>query len=185
MGSFAVYGQQHQLGLRIGEPFSITYKTYLNEVYSAEAMIGRGSPNNSRYYRRSFENNRPLSSAIYNGHSVSDAFALNLRMAYNESLNGEFDIAEGELLGYGGIGLQLRNVQVDYTYQTPNGTENLPVSTESRSNIDIGPEAFGGAEYVFQDYPVAVFTELGLFLELMNRFGHLKIQGGIGARYLF
>ncbi len=110
---------------------------------------------------------------------------MNLRLAYNESLNGEFDIAEGELLGYGGVGLQLRNVQADYTYQTPSGTENLPVSTISRSNIDIGPEAFAGAEYIFQDYPVAVFAELGLFLELMNRFGHLKIQGGVGARYLF
>jgi hypothetical protein len=185
MGSFAVHGQQHQLGLRVGEPISITYKTYLNKVYSAEALIGRGSPNNSRYYRRSFENNRPLSSAIYNGHSVSDAFSLNLRLAYNENLNAEFDIAEGELLGYGGLGIQLRNVQADYTYQIPSGTDNLPVRTTSRSNIDFGPEAFAGAEYIFRDYPVAVFAELGLFLELLDRFGHLKIQGGIGARYLF
>ncbi|MEX0882527.1 MAG: hypothetical protein WDZ72_03545, partial [Cyclobacteriaceae bacterium] len=170
---------------RIGEPLSITYKTYIKKDISAEAMIGRGGPNSIQYYRRAFENNRPLSSAIYNSQSASNALSLNLRLAYHQNYNSEFNISEGLLLGYGGVGLQMRSVEVTYYYHTPTGSETLPVSTETRNNIDFGPEAFIGTEYLFQDLPISAFAEFGFFLELMDRLGHLKIQGGIGVRYLF
>ncbi|MEX2564375.1 MAG: hypothetical protein WD431_00360 [Cyclobacteriaceae bacterium] len=183
--SMATYAQSDQIGLRIGEPLSITYKTYIKKDISAEAMIGRGGPNSIQYYRRAFENNRPLSSAIYNSQSASNALSLNLRLAYHQNYNSEFNISEGLLLGYGGVGLQMRSVEVTYYYHTPTGSETLPVSTETRNNIDFGPEAFIGTEYLFQDLPISAFAEFGFFLELMDRLGHLKIQGGIGVRYLF
>lgn len=177
--------QEHQIGLRLGEPSSITYKTYLDEHFSVEGMIGRGSPNSTPYYRRAFENNKPLSSAVYSGHSVSDAFSLNARIAYNEDISSEFDISEGTLLAYVGAGAQLRSARVDYAYFTPSSGDLPLMRVESRTNIDIGPEGYIGSEYIFQDLPLSIFAEVGLFLELLDRPGHIKLQGGLGARYLF
>lgn len=179
------YSQEHQLGLRIGEPFAITYKTDLDNRFSVEGLVGRGSSNSTQYYRRSFENNKPLSSAIYNGHSSSDAFSLSARVAYNEDITSEFNITEGTLLAYAGVGAQLRTVRVNYVYFTPNPTDQIVYQNESRSNLDLGPEGYIGAEYLFQDLPISTFAEIGLFLELVDRPGHLKLQGAIGVRYLF
>jgi hypothetical protein len=182
---FFGFAQEHQIGLRLGEPFSITYKTYLDEHFSVEGLIGRGSPNSTSYYRRAFENNRPLSSAVYSGHSVSDAFSLHARVAYNEDISSEFDISEGTLLAYVGVGAQIRSATVDYAYFTPSAGGQPVMRSESRNNIDFGPEGYIGTEYIFQDLPLSIFAEVGLFIELVDRPGHIKLQGGLGARYLF
>lgn len=185
LGPFYAAAQQHQVGLRLGEPFAVTYKTDLDNRFSVEGMIGRGSPNSTAYYRRAFENNRPLSSAVYHGHSTSDAFSLNLRIAYNEDITSEFDITQGALIAYVGAGAQLRSVRANYVYFTPNPAEEVVYRNESRTNIDFGPEGYLGSEYIFEDLPISVFGEVGLFLELVDRPGHLKLQGAIGVRYLF
>lgn len=179
------YSQEHHLGLRIGEPLSITYKTYLNEQFSLEGMIGSAGANSGQYYRRTFDNNKPSPGAIYTGHSSSNGFSLNLRGAYNEDISAEFDIVEGELYAYGGAGIQLRSVRVDYIYTNAAGSNSLIPLNETRTNIDFGPEGFIGSEYFFEDLPLSAFAEVGLFMELLDRPGHIRLQGGIGARYLF
>src|SRR5680860_577311 len=110
------YSQEHHLGIRIGEPLSITYKTFLSEKFSAEGMIGSAGANSGQYYRRAFENNRPFSATTYSSQSVSNGFSLNFRGAYHENISVEFDIVEGALYAYGGAGLQLRSVRVHYVY---------------------------------------------------------------------
>jgi hypothetical protein len=179
------YSQEHHLGLRIGEPLSVTYKTYLNEQFSLEAMIGSAGANSGQYYRRKFDSNKPTPGAIYTGHSSSNGFSLHLRGAYNEDISAEFDIVEGELYAYGGAGLQLRSVRIDYIYTNGAGSNAFIPLNESRTNIDLGPEGFIGSEYFFEDLPLSAFAELGLFMELLDRPGHIRLQGGIGARYLF
>ncbi|WP_092177861.1 hypothetical protein [Cyclobacterium xiamenense] len=182
---FSAFAQEYELGLRLGEPYGITFKTALFDDYSLEAIIGRGSPNSGSYYRRSFENNPPLSSAIYEGQQVAGAFSAQARMAYEQSLNAEFDIAEGNLVGYAGAGVQVRSTTVTYFYRTPAAGEAGASRSESRRNADVGPEGFIGSAYYFEDVPLGIFAELGLFMELLDRFGHLKVQGAIGARYAF
>lgn len=181
---FFAYSQEHHLGLRIGEPLSITYKTYLDEQFSLEAMIGSAGANSGQYYRRSFDNNRPFPAAIYGGHSSSNGFSLNLRGAYNEEISAEFDIAEGALFAYGGAGLQIRSVRVNYVYTDGVRSAYVPLN-ETRTNIDFGPEGFVGSEYFFEDLPLSAFAEVGLFLEILDRPGNLRLQGGLGARYIF
>jgi hypothetical protein len=185
MGPLAALAQQHHLGIRAGEPFAITYKTFLDDRFSAEAMVGRGGPNSTQYYRRAFENSRPVSSAIYTGQSTSDALSLHARLAYNEDISSEFNITEGQLFGYAGVGAMLRSVRVNYVYHTPSPTTEGQFRNDHRTNIDFGPEAFIGSEYYFEDFPVSVFAEVGMFLEVVDRPGHIKLLGGIGARYLF
>ena len=178
------YGQEHHLGIRIGEPLSITYKTFLNERFSVEGLIGSAGANSGAYYRRSFENNKPFPAALYNSHSSANGFSINARGAYNEDISAEFDIVQGELYAYAGAGVQLRTVRVDYVYRNGVASSN-DILYETRTNIDFGPEAFVGSEYYFEDLPLSVFAEIGLFLEILDRPGHFRLQGGLGARYLF
>lgn len=178
------HSQEHHLGIRIGEPLSVTYKTFLSEKYFIEGMIGSAGANSGQYYRRAFDNNKPFPSAIFAAHSASNAFSLNVRGAYNENISAEFDIVEGALFAYGGAGLQLRSVRVHYVYSDGGSSSNF-APNETRTNMDFGPEGFIGSEYFFEDLPLSVFAEVGLFLEILDRPGHLRLQGGVGARYLF
>ncbi|MCU0401506.1 MAG: hypothetical protein MUE75_10950 [Algoriphagus sp.] len=173
--------QERGAGIRLGEPFSLTYKDFLDDYLSFEVMVGGGSVNGKDYYKRSFENNPPSSDAFYLSHSASRGVALNFRMALHEDITDMFEITQGYLLGYAGAGVQLRTTQVSYAYQPGMLTA---VLSEDRTNLDIGPEGFAGAEYYFDEAPISVFAEVGVFLELIDRI-NFKGQGGIGVRYLF
>ncbi|SEF91062.1 hypothetical protein [Algoriphagus boritolerans] len=178
---FLGFSQERGVGIRLGEPFSITYKDFLEDYLSYEVMVGSGGVNGSNYYQRSFENNPPNSNAFYLSHAASRGVNLNFRMALHEDITDTFEITEGYLLGYAGAGVQLRTTRVNYAYQP--GLQTV-VLTEERTNLDIGPEAFAGAEYYFDETPISVFVEVGMFLELIDRI-NVKGQGGIGVRYLF
>jgi hypothetical protein len=107
-------------------------------------------------------------------------------MAAHTDITDSFELEEGTLLGYAGLGAQLRTTQVSYLYGTFANTMNppKPFETDTRTNGDFGPEFFIGADYYFDSNPFAVFVEAGIFTELIDR-AHLKGQGGIGIRYLF
>jgi hypothetical protein len=175
--------QEQGIGLRFGEPFSVTFKTFLDDQISLEGMIGSAGPNSAQYYQRAFDRNRPSTNAFYVSHSTSSSISVNFRSAYHEDFTSELGIEQGYILGYAGAGLQLRSVNVDYTYTDTSISPDL--LRESRTNVDFGADLFGGAEYYFDSAPISVFAEVGLFLELLDSFGHIKFQGGIGVRYLF
>lgn len=175
--------QESSVGLRLGDPLSLSYRTFLDDRISIEAMIGRGGLNGPQYYRRIFENNPPTPDSFYLGHSVTGNLALNFRGAIHEDLSDEIGITEGRLIGFLGAGIQMRTNTLDFSYS--NATMPPVPLMERRTNFDLGPEAFGGGEYYFQDLPMSVFLEVGVFLELLDRFGHLRLQGAIGVRYLF
>ncbi len=179
------FAQERGIGLRIGEPISVTYKDFIEDHLSYEVMIGAAGVNGSDYYRKDFESNLPSSNAFYQGHSVSKGISINARMALNEDITDVFDIGQGYLLGYAGAGIQIRTTKVDYSYvQNPSGSGSQLLLHDNRTNFDLGPEAFGGAEYYFDNTPISVFAEVGLFLELIDRI-NVKGQGGVGIRYLF
>jgi hypothetical protein len=181
---FLSFAQEDGIGLRLGEPLSITYKKFLDDNIAIEGMFGAAGANSAQYYQRSFENNRPSANAFYASHSTSNILSFNLRGAYHEDITDDLNIDQGYILGYFGVGAQLRTAQVDYAFTDSSINPNA-VFRETRSNIDFGPEVFGGAEYYFDELPMSVFAELGLFMELLDRFGHLRFQGGIGVRYIF
>lgn len=178
------FAQEMGAGIRLGEPLSLTYKDFIEDYLSYEVMIGGAGVNGSDYYRKAFESNPPSSNAFYQGHSAGRGVSINFRMALHEDITDVFEITEGYLLGYGGAGVQFRTTNLDYTYlqSSPGSPETF--LREERTNIDIGPEVFAGAEYYFDETPISVFVEIGVFLELIDRI-NLKGQGGIGVRYLF
>jgi hypothetical protein len=176
--------QERGAGLRLGEPFSLTYKDFIEDYLSYEVMLGSGGINSSEYYRKDFESNPPASNAFYVGHSASRGVSINFRMALHQDITDVFEINQGYLLGYAGAGVQIRSTNVDYSYVTNSIGGNQQSLSEERSNFDFGPEAFAGAEYYLSETPISIFAEFGLFLELIDRI-NIKGQGGIGVRYLF
>jgi hypothetical protein len=179
-----VHAQESGLGIRLGEPLSITYKHFLDDRISIEGMFGRAGANSVNYYQRSFDNRRPNPNAFYAGHAISSPLSVQVRMAIHEDITDFLDISQGYLLGYAGVGAQIRSVNVSYNYTVPVST-GTAIFRDSRKNIDFGPEIFTGMEYYFDELPINIFTEVGLFMELIDRFAHLRIQGGIGIRYIF
>lgn len=184
LSPFLSFAQERGAGIRLGEPLSLTYKDFIEDYLSYEIMLGGAGANGSDYYRKDFESNPPSSNAFYQSHAAKRGISINARLALHEDITDVFEITQGYLLGYGGAGLQLRTSNVDYTYfqSNPGGPETL--RREKRSNFDLGPEVFAGTEYYFDETPISVFVEVGMFLELIDRF-NLKGQGGIGIRYLF
>lgn len=177
--------QERGAGIRLGEPFSLTYKDFFDDYFSFEIMLGSGGINGTRYFQQDFDNNPPMSNAFYIGHNADKGASINIRSAYHEDITDLFDIEQGYILAYGGIGAQLRTTQVTYLYYANQIGNGSPTLSEKRSNVDFGPEAFAGAEYYFDEVPLSVFGELGFFMELLDRLGHIKGQGGIGVRYIF
>lgn len=178
--------QERGLGLRFGEPFSISYKDFVKDYLSYEVLVGSGSINRGAYFQKSFDRRPPSSSATLVSLEGTRGVAVSFRMALHTDLTEAFQLEEGYLLGYAGLGTQLRTTQVNYQYTTVrNSIDNLIVlQTENRTNGDLGPEAFVGVEYYFDPVPFSVVVEAGVFTELIDR-AHLKGQGGIGIRYLF
>ena len=176
--------QERGAGVRLGEPVSLTYKDFIEDYLSYEIMLGGGGVNGSDYYRKDFESNLPASNAFYLGHSASRGVSVSFRMALHEDITDIFEITEGYLLGYAGVGVQLRSTNLEYSYVLNSNNPNQPIQLEERTNFDLGPEVFAGAEYYFDETPISVFAEIGIFLELIDRI-NLKGQGGIGVRYLF
>lgn len=177
------FAQERGVGIRLGEPLSITYKDFISEYISIEGMIGVAGINGASYYQKDFESNLPESNAFYISHNAQRGVSFNVRGAYHEDITDVFGITEGYLLAYGGAGIQLRTTKVTYAYA--DGQTSSLAKNDSRTNVDFGPEAFVGVEYYFDDVPISIFGEAGFFLELIDRIGNIKGQGGIGVRYIF
>ncbi len=178
--------QERGLGLRFGDPFSIAYKDFFREYLSYEILVGSGSINSDKYFQRSFDLRPPSSDARVVSLTGTRGVALSFRLAAHTDMTDAFELEEGYLLGYAGLGAQFRTTQVNYKYTTISDSIDYlkALQIENRTNGDLGPEAFVGAEYYFDPVPFSVFVEAGVFTELIDR-AHLKGQGGIGIRYLF
>ena len=178
--------QERGIGIRLGDPFSLTYKDFVRDYISYELSLGSGSINSENYFKKSFDRRPPSPSALLASVSAAKGISLAFRMAAHTDITDSFELEEGTLLGYLGLGAQLRTTQVSYVYGAIDNTMNppKPFETDTRTNGDFGPEFFIGADYYFDSIPFAVFVETGLFLEIIDR-QHLKGQGGLGIRYLF
>ena len=179
--------QERGAGIRFGEPFSLTYKDFIEDYFSFELMLGSGGVNSSNYYKRSFDKNPPTSDAVLMTYSVNRGASINGRLALHEDITDRFEITEGSLLAYAGVGVQLRTTHVTYAYLREKVNPNPGAAIllmDERSNVDGGPEAFAGAEFYFDKIPISVFAETGIFLELIDRV-NFRGLGGVGVRYLF
>jgi hypothetical protein len=176
-GAFA----QHQgIGVRLGDPMGLTYKMYFRDKKAIEFGLGSASPGWHRnYYEKSFEARDQYKDSRYRSHSVQSTIYLQGRYLLHHDIHIEG--MEGKLDWYWGVGGLLKFSKVKYRFQN---VENALVESDTRNDVDFGPEGIGGMEYEFQDVPVTIFGEVSLMLELVDR-PTLRPFAGIGARYNF
>jgi hypothetical protein len=172
---------QHQgIGLRLGEPFGITYKRYLPGNAAVEFGIGTAPKDWSKnYYSNSFENRYEDDDEV--SHKVRNVLYLQGRYLFHNPINA--DGIEGKFNWYWGPGVVLKSARVEYRYRQEIPTTNQ-VLERKRTDTDFGPEIIGGVEYTFEDAPVSIFAEMSLFLELTDRTT-FRLLGGVGARFNF
>lgn len=176
------HAQKHAIGLRLGDPMAVTYKNYLSKTQSVEFILGSAPTNwHWGYYQNSFEHYSQFDNERYISHEVLSTLYLQGRYLLNYDI--QIDGMIGKLDWYWGLGALLKVANVRYTFQDFSG--NLPVESETKYDIDLGPEGIIGLEYKFEDVPISVFGETSLVIELLDRPGAIRVFGAAGVRYNF
>ena len=180
--SFFAKAQTYQrydagIGLRIGDPFGLTYKYYMPRATAFEINFGSTSSGfYSDYYQAIFDDISQFEEFQYAGHQVNYALDLQGRLLFHNDFPEDIDGLEW----YYGFGAQMRLSGIKYRYITSEGT-----TSENYTDIGLGPDGIIGAEYIIPDVPLTAFIDVNLFVELINNPFRFQFQGGIGIRYDF
>lgn len=167
------------LGVKLGDPFAVTYKLYPSRHWAFAADVGMTSTGlYNDYYKGEFKNYSPFDTVHYLSHKVSGDLFIETKFLYQWDVE---KISKG-LQVYAGVGWQWRNTSIKYNYADPTGTK-YGVITKSR--FTYGPVLILGFEYAYFTWPVSAFIEVELFTDNMTDPGYHRFQGGVGLRYVF
>ena len=175
------------IGVKLGDPFAITYKYYPNKHWGVVLDFGKSASGlYSRYYSEMFTDyTNPDTidlgeSVSYYSHKVKSDWVGELKLLYH--IDAE-KISPG-LQGYAGIGWELRTLAISYDYQVQNGPENQ-INSLDRNRFTQGLNTTIGIEYSYFKLPISAFMELEYYIDVMKDPGWRKLQGGAGLRYVF
>lgn len=197
--STIAYGQEDQeaknpigIGVRVGDFNGITAQYFITKARISFGLdVGRSYFLFGDDYQARFSNYAEEEGIEYVNYDPKET---------NEgpSLAFKFDICKYGNIGkvphfcwYGGTGFQIRHFTLDHGYQVEKTALN---STQIRyddvvikdvSHISYGIDFILGSEYVFQEFPMSVFSDLTLFLEAGELSGQFMGQLGLGARVHF
>lgn len=181
----------HGLGIKLGDPFALTYKFYANKNFSFVADFGKAASGlYNRYYREAFDD-----IVVRDTFSTSEAYIIPITHKVNSDFVGELkflyhidatSITPGLQLYVGG-GWEWKSTRITYDYSYNNGLTNQPDEfgrfTTTRQTM--GPQAVVGIEYAYFQLPISAFMELEYFSDVQIDPGWSRIEGGVGLRYLF
>jgi len=173
--------KQNAFGIRLIDPMGVTYKRYTTHHKAIEVGIGT-IPDTwlDVYYEASFDKKDKYENMMYRGSERNGTVYLfgRILMQYNIPV---VDM-KGILEWYWGVGAVFKTADVEYFYSTP--AEPYEYFSDKVTDIDLGTDFIGGVEYTFDKVPITVYTELSLFLEIVDRT-HIRPLGGIGGRFRF
>jgi hypothetical protein len=184
----------HGLGVKLGDPFALTYKFYPNKSFALAIDAGKpASGLYNHYYRQQFgtyyarmDTMAEGASITYLTHKVKSDFILEAKVLYH------FDakVISPGLQFYVGAGWEWKNTQLryDYVFESgglpgPNDQNNL--GNFSTSRFTQGPQAVIGIEYSYFQLPISAFMELEYFTDVELDPGWSRVEGGVGLRYIF
>lgn len=180
----------HGLGIKLGDPFAITYKYYANKRWAFVADFGKASSGlYNRYFaekfyeeleRKKFANGED--SLEYYTHKVKTDLIGELKILYHIDVE---KISPG-LQVYIGAGWEWKStkIQYDFTYMESAGDDKKFGRLE-RSRLTMGPQAVVGIEYAYFKIPISAFMELEYFTDVQADPGWSRVEGGVGLRYVF
>lgn len=178
----------HGLGIKLGDPFAVTYKYYANKHFSFGIDFGKAASGlYSGYYSTQFEQYTDPDtldfdqSVEYISHKVNSDWVGEVRVLYHIKVD---KISPG-LRTYAGLGWEFRNTDLTYNFFINDGIIENEISSITRSWFTYGVEGTVGIEYSYFTLPVSAFMELEFYYDLLNDPGYYRIQGGVGLRYIF
>lgn len=172
------------IGLKIGDPFAITYKYYPRKNFALAVDFGQSASGlYSKYYSELFDEeiDDPDDTLDYYSHKVKSDWVGEVKLLYH--IDAE-KISPG-LQIYGGLGWEIRNLTIRYDYIAQTTPSETKFFDSSISRFTQGVEAVVGIEYSYFKLPISAFMELEYYYDLYKDPGWYKIQGGVGLRYIF
>lgn len=178
------------IGIKLGDPFAITYKYYFSQKFAVAADIGKASSGlYNRYFREQFDNyvvtdtfSTSDASIEYYTHKVLADLIGEIKLLYQLDAS---KISPG-LQVYIGAGWEWKNtkLQYDYTYKE-SASEPDRFGRFERTRFTMGPQAVIGIEYAYFKIPISAFMELEYFSDVLADPGWSRVEGGVGLRYIF
>lgn len=184
--------QNWGVGLRLGDPSGISIKKY-NGDKAIELNVGRThvwgkrSWDGDRYNDWYKNKNYGYVYHKYRGYEASTPIGIQLHFLKHNSIGQIADESVSGLDWYYGFGPQLRFQTYRYYYEYfREGDSQWQIGeSETEVDFDLGLDGVIGLEYTFDDAPISVFTDITLFMEVVDNPFKIWFQGGIGARYNF
>lgn len=169
------------LGVKLGDPFALTYKLYPSRHWAFAADVGRTSTGlYNDYYKGLFKSYAPSdTTAQYLSHKVTDDLLIETKILYQWDVE---KISKGLQL-YAGVGWQWRNTTIKYNYSYQSSGKKYDSFSQAR--FTSGPVLILGFEYAYFTWPVSAFIEVELFTDKNADPGYHRFQGGLGLRYVF
>ncbi|MCI0750975.1 MAG: hypothetical protein L0Y35_03995 [Flammeovirgaceae bacterium] len=174
------------IGLKLGDPFALTYKFYFNKKFSVALDGGKAASGlYNSYYRSIFREGFKNDSLEYLTHKANSDWVVEGKALYSFSAD---KISPG-LKVYVGAGWQWKQSAIKYEYLNTNDgdgdpdTGNLERSVYNRSTM--GPLGVLGIEYSYFKMPISAFMELEFYTDVVKDPGYRRLQGGVGLRYVF
>jgi hypothetical protein len=181
------YSQNMGIGIRLGDPAGITFKKYSSKN-ALEVNIGRSYLfNGNKWYNTHFnywynKQNYNYKEYQYLGYGSGVPVALQLHYLFRNPVKS----TQG-LEWYWGFGGQMRFQRYYYSYRYKlHGDPNWYYAYDQAvTDIDLGFDGVLGMEYNFKDIPLALFADINIFMEIIDRPFLFWFQGGLGVRYNF
>jgi hypothetical protein len=178
------------IGIKLGDPFAITYKFYASRSLAFSIDAGKtASGLYNEYYRNAFMDYMPDSlmaeeSIQHLSHKVTSNIFLEGKFLYQWDAER---ISKG-LQVYTGLGWQWRNANIQYEYlytDTSPGGSGSVLGTFTENRFTYGPVVVLGFEYAYFSIPISAFIEVEWFSDVGLDPGYSRFQGGVGLRYVF
>jgi hypothetical protein len=178
------------IGIKLGDPFALTYKYYFNQKFAVALDVGKASSGlYSRYFREKFDQyvvvdtfSTSDASIEYYTHKVISDLIGEVKLLYHLDAS----IISPGLQVYIGAGWEWKNTKLryDYTYKKSLGDQDKFGRFE-RTRFTMGPQAVVGIEYAYFKIPISAFMELEYFSDVLADPGWSRVEGGVGLRYVF
>lgn len=175
------------IGVKLGDPFAVTYKAFLSKSISIVMDVGRVSSGlYNDFHLDNFQNElRPDtltgSAAIkYFGHSATKNGIFAAKLIYS------YEISKvNALRAYLGVGVQYRWSTIEYAFIREVPNDNNELGRFIFENTTSGAAGTLGIEYSHPSLPISSFFEFESYFDMARFPGWIRLSGGVGLRYLF
>ena len=179
---------QQGIGVRLGDPSGITYKKYSGDK-ALEFSIGRTYFIGKGYYNHQFYEWYATETFSYKDYVwVESKISLPIGMNVHYLIHEDWFAVEFDgLQWYYGFGVQFRTQSYShkYRYKVDGDPRWYYTETDKLTDIDLGADGVIGAEYEFRKHPFRVYTDLTLFMGVIDSPFNFDLPWGIGGRYMF